>query len=299
MSRIFVAGASGVIGRRLVPILVEAGHEVAGTTFSDTQSHLLQSLGARPAVMDAFNRDQVFAVLRDARPEVVIDQLTSLGHGDYAGTARLRKDGTRNLVDAARAVGVTRLIAQSYAQLSAPGPGLATEEDPLDLDAPPPWRVNVEGVDALEQAVADMPVGVILRYGTLYGPDTWYAADGPIAAQVRRGELPATDGVSSFLHIDDAARAAALALDWPAGPINVVDDEPAAGTEWLPIYASVLGAPPPLVRHTRERWERGVSNAKARHQLGWQPLYPSWREGFRTVLRAEESSKQPASQPGR
>jgi nucleoside-diphosphate-sugar epimerase len=234
--------------------------------------------------MDAFDRQQVFAVLRDARPEVVIDQLTSLFHADYEGTARLRREGTRNLVDAALAVGVTRLIAQSYVQLYAPGPGLATEDDPLDLDVPPSWRINVEGVHALEQAVADMPEAIILRYGTLYGPDTWYAPDGPIAGQVRRAELPATDGVISFLHIDDAARAAALALSWPSGPINVVDDEPAPGTEWLPFYASLLEAPPPPVKHTRERWERGTSNAKARHQLGWQPLYPTWREGFRALL---------------
>jgi nucleoside-diphosphate-sugar epimerase len=246
--------------------------------------------------MDAFNRDQVFTVLRNARPEVVIDQLTSLSQGDYAGTAHLRKEGTRNLVDAAMAVGVTRFIAQSYAQVYAPGPGLATEDAPLDLDASPPWRVNVEGVHALEQAVVEMPEGVILRYGTLYGPDTGYAADGPIAEQVRRGELPATDGVSSFLHIDDAARAAVLALDWPPGPINVVDDEPAPGTEWLPLYASLLGAPRPPVRHTRERWERGVSNAKARHQLGWQPLHPTWREGFRAAHGATHASGARAAQ---
>lgn len=295
MSRIFVAGASGVIGRRLVPLLVEAGHETTGTTFSDTQSRLLQSLGAQFVVMDAFDRDRVFAVLREARPDIVIDQMTSLSHGDYAGTARLRKEGTRNLVDAARAVGVRRFIAQSYAELYAPGSGLATEETPLDLEAPLPERGNVEGVYALEQAVADMPVGVVLRYGRLYGPDTGYAASGPIAEQVRRGEVPATDGVTSFLHIDDAARAAVLALDWPAGPINVVDDEPAAGTEWLPIYASILGAPPPPVRHTRERWERGISNAKARHQLEWQPLYPTWREGFRTGLSTADANSEPAS----
>jgi nucleoside-diphosphate-sugar epimerase len=287
MSKVFVAGASGVIGRRLVPLLVEAGHEVTGTTVSGKQSEFLQSLGARPAVMDAFDRDQVFAVLGDARPDVVIDQMTSLSHGDYPGTARLRKEGTRHLVDAALAVGVTRFIAQSYAQVYAPGPELATEDDTFDLDAPPSWRVNVEGVYALEQAVADMPEGVMLRYGTLYGPGTGYAPDGAIAERVRRGELPATDGVSPFLHIDDAARAAVLALDWPAGPINIVDDDPTPGTEWLPIFASYLGAPPPPVKHTRERWERGISNAKARHQLGWQPLYPTWREGFWAVLQRE------------
>lgn len=294
MSKIFVAGASGVIGRRLVPLLVGAGHEVTGTTVSDTQSRVLESLGARSAVMDAFDRDQVFAVVRDADPDVVIDQMTSLGHGDYQGTARLRKEGTRNLVDAALTVGVRRFIAQSYAELYAPGPGLATEDDPLDLDAPPARRINVEGVAALEQAVADMPVGVILRYGTLYGPDTGYAPNGPIAAQVRRGELTATDGVNSFLHIDDAAHVAALALDWPAGPINIVDDDPAPGTEWLPIYAAVLGAPPPPVRHTREHWERGASNAEARHQLGWQPLYPSWRQGFPAEVEAVGTYSGPA-----
>jgi nucleoside-diphosphate-sugar epimerase len=138
-------------------------------------------------------------------------------------------------------------------------------------------------VQALERAVAEAPVGVVLRYGLLYGPGTWYTRDGLTTEQVRRGELTATDGVTSFLHVADAAQAALAALAWPAGPVNIVDDAPAAGTEWLPLYASLVGAPPPLVTLGAANWERGASNARA-HELGWSPQFPTWREGFKSAM---------------
>lgn len=176
------------------------------------------------------------------------------------------------------------MVAQSIAFAYAPGDGPAREEEPPDVAAPPPRRDTVLGVWALEQAVAELPVGVVLRYGLLYGPGTWNAPDGPVADQVRRRERPATDGVASFVHVEDAARAALAALAWPPGPVNVVDDDPAPGTVWLPVYAAAIGAPPPPVRAGAARGERGASNARARQELGWAPLYPTWREGFRVAL---------------
>ncbi len=214
---------------------------------------------------------------------MVIHQLTDLSARDFAGNSHLRIEGTRNLVDAALAVGVQRMIAQSISWIYVAGQGPAREDEPLDLDQPPPRGQTVAAVQSLEQAVAQIPFGVILRYGMLYGPGTWFARDGLTTEQVRRGELIATDAVTSFLHVADAAQAALLALDWPAGAYNIVDDVPAAGTEWLPVYASLVSAPPPLVKRGAFGWERGASNARAR-QLGWRPLYPAWREGFKTAL---------------
>lgn len=273
--RIFLAGATGAIGRALVPLLVSAGHDVAGTTRFPPKAAQIQSLGARPVVLDVFDRDAVFASIRAERPDAIIHQLTDLSAFDLAANARLRVTGTRNLVDAALVAGVHRVVAQSLAFVYAPGSDLAREEDPID---------DVAGVPALEAAVGEVSEGVILRYGSLYGPGTWYARDGLFADRVHRRELVATDGVTSFTHVADAARAALLALDWPDGTVNVVDDEPAAGKVWLPDYAAILGAPPPPVQDGSAPRERGASNAKARNLLGWEPLYATWRNGFRAAL---------------
>jgi nucleoside-diphosphate-sugar epimerase len=214
----------------------------------------------------------------------VIHQLTALKDWNLEDNARIRKEGTRNLVDAAIASGAKRLIAQNIAWAYGPGESPASETDGLDIEAAPPRKTTIEGVVALERAVAEMPSHVILRYGMLYGPDTWYAPDGLIADRVRRREMPATDGFTSFLHVEDAAQAAVLALDWPDGIVNIVDDEPAAGTEWLPYYAALLGAPAPEIKPGRAGWERGASNAKARRKYGWTPMYGSWRNGFEKSL---------------
>ena len=296
--KIFLAGATGVIGHLLLPLLVEAGHEVAGTTRRPDRLEQIAAAGARPVLADALDREAVFAALAAKRPDAVLHQLTDLSGRDFAANARLRVEGTRNLVDAALAVGVGRMIAQSIAWIYAPGRGPAREEEPLDLAAPPPRGPTVAAVWALERAVAELPVGVSLRYGLLYGPGTWYARSGLVTEQVRRGELAATDGVTSFLHVADAAGAALAALAWPAGPLNIVDDEPAAGVDWLPLYARLVGAPPPPVRPGAAGWERGASNARVR-QLGWRPRYPSWRDGFATVLGAGPSGGEPAGSPGR
>jgi nucleoside-diphosphate-sugar epimerase len=282
--RIFLAGAAGVVGRPLVAMLVEAGHEVTGTTRTPERGTLLRSLGARAVIVDVYDRENLHAIVRDARPEAVIHQLTDLAGGVSSGNARVRVEGTRNLVDAALAAGVRRMISQSIAFVYRPGDGPAREDEPLDLEAPPPRRATVEAVKVLEDATAEMPEGVVLRYGSFYGPGSRYAPDGATAEQVRRGALPATTAITSFIHVADAARAAVLALKWPAGILNIVDDEPAPATEWLPIYAAALGASPPPFGEDQTRGARGASNARAREGLGWQPLYPSWREGFRTAL---------------
>ncbi|REK52378.1 MAG: NAD(P)-dependent oxidoreductase [Thermobacillus sp.] len=282
--RIFVAGASGVIGRRLLPKLAAAGHDVTGLTHRAENMPHIEAAGARAVVADIFDRDSVMRALEAARPDVVIHQLTALKEWNLEDNANIRKTGTRHLVDAALAAGAKRMTAQSIAWAYEPDESPASETDGLDLRAAPPRSTTIEGVAALEQAVQEMPSSVILRYGMLYGPDTWYAPDGLIADRVRRREMPATDGVTSFLHVEDAAQAAVLALDWPDGIVNIVDDEPAAGTEWLPHYAALLGAPAPELKPGRGGWERGASNAKARREYGWTPIYGSWRTGFEQSL---------------
>jgi nucleoside-diphosphate-sugar epimerase len=281
--KILVVGAAGVIGRRLVPLLVAAGHEVAGTTRSTGKDRLLRELGATPVVVDVFAREHLFKVVSEVQPEVIIHQLTDLSERDTAANSHLRRVGTRNLVDAAREAGIEHLIAQSISWVSAPGDGPADESVPLDLEAPEPRLGMVQGVQALEEAVGELAKGVVLRYGLFYGPGTWYAPDGAVAEQVRRGQVVADEGVTSFLHVDDAAGATLLALDWPAGIFNIVDDEPAPGSVWLPVYAETLGAPAPATSSEHPRGARGASNAKARLQ-GWQPTFSSWRAGFRQAV---------------
>jgi nucleoside-diphosphate-sugar epimerase len=271
--RIFVAGATGVIGRRLLPLLVHAGHDVWGTTRRPERAAQVAATGARPVVADAYDAPALAEAVAAAAPDVVVQQLTDLASEDRAANARLRIEGTRNLVDAAMAAGVDTMLAQSIAWIYAPGAAPAVEQDPLDPDAPP-----FPGVSALETAVAAMPRGVVLRYGMLYGAGTWYARDGAMADRARAGELSAKPTWTPFLHADDAASAAVAALDWPAGPINVVDDEPATERDWLPVFCESVGAPAPPVEDGPSG--RPVSNAKAR-ELGWRPSFPSWREGFR------------------
>lgn len=278
---VFVAGAAGAVGRQLLPMLIEAGYKVFGTTRSPAKTAQMEAIGVHPVVVDVFDRHALIAAVGEAKPDVIIHQLTDLSAADFAGTDRLRIDGTRNLVDAAKAAGVRRMIAQSLAIVYAPRAEPATEQDLL-ADNSPTKRDIVNGVRSLEAAVEELPEGISLRYGLLYGPGTWYSRSGPFADAVRKGERPASKGISSFLHVKDSARAAMLAIDWPAGVVNIVDDEPAAGTEWLPLFATAIGAPPPPMGENGG--EQGVSNRKARQELGWELLHPTWHEGFRTAL---------------
>jgi nucleoside-diphosphate-sugar epimerase len=290
--RILLAGSTGVVGRRLVPLLVAGGHHVTALTRRPDNAPALRAAGAHPAVVDVRDAEALVATVRDAAPEVVMHQLTDLGAADLAANAELRVTGTRHLVDAALAAGARRIVAQSIAWAYAGGDGPAGEDTPLDLDAPEPRATSVRGVAALEAAVHEAPEWVVLRYGMFYGPDTWFAPDGLRAddARAARGtaaggvgkhSLVADGDVTSFLHVDDAAAAAVAALDWPSGAVNVCDDEPAAAREWVPVFCSSVGAPPPPGSDApRRAWARGADNQRARKRLGWTPRHTSWRTGF-------------------
>ncbi|PFT98335.1 dTDP-glucose 4,6-dehydratase [Bacillus thuringiensis] len=282
--KIFVAGATGVIGRSLLPMLIKNGHIVFAMIRNTSQVEVMKKVGAIPVIADVFNRKAVFSVLEETNPDVVIHQLTSLSSWDFENNAKIRTKGTRNLVDAAKNVGVQKLIAQSISWAYEPGDTFATEKDSLHITASMPRQVTVNGILKLEKAVTELPESVILRYGTLYGPGTWYAENGLIANQVRNNEIIASDGISSFIHVEDAARATMLALNWPSGIVNIVDNYPATSKEWLPIYAAAIGAPQPKVQDGKNSWERGASNNKARKEYGWTPLFPSWSEGFNNLI---------------
>lgn len=282
--RIFLAGATGVIGRSLVPLLVGQGHQVTALSRSVSAGEWLREQGANTTTADVFDADALTRSVRAAAPEAVIHQLTDLRAGSSASNARMRRAGTRNLVDAALAAGARRIVAQSISWAYAPGQDPASEDEPLDLEAGEPRQTTVGGVAALERAAREMPEWVVLRYGTLYGPGTWYAPDGMTADKARDGELTADADVSSFVHVEDAAAAAAQALAWPSGFVNICDDEPAAGHDWVPRYCEVVGAAAPR-RDSAERkgWARGADAHYARKHLGWAPAHPSWREGFASM----------------
>lgn len=311
--RVFVAGATGVIGRPLVRRLVDAGHVVTGMTRFDEKAGPMLDAGVRTVVVcNAFDGEALTKAIVAARPEVVVNLLTDIPKAidpkryadQTAGNDLLRREGTRNLVEAARRGGVSRLLAESISFAYAPGAGLVKDEDAsLYLDAPVPFRATVEAVIALEEQVlwAGDVQGLVLRYGRLYGPGTVYAPGGQVAELVRRRRFPIVGdggGVFSFVHVEDAAEATALAVTGGSpGVYNIVDDEPAPVSEWLPAYAAALRAPRPrrvpafvarlaagtfVVESMTE--ERGASNAKARAQLGWEPVYPSWRTGFEEAL---------------
>lgn len=234
--RVLVAGATGAVGRQLVPRLEAAGHAVVGIS------------RCGPCPVDVLDAGAVRRAVAEAAPDAVVHQLTDLGGADGAANNRVRVEGTRNLVDAARAAGVGRIVAQSIAWAYAPGDAPADESVPLDATEELPRARIVAGVRALESAVAELPEAVVLRYGILYGPGTWYAPGGAVAAALAGepgarfpGSTAADASVSSFVHVADAAEAAVRALAWPPGAYNVVDDEPAPGHDWLPVLAGALG----------------------------------------------------------
>jgi nucleoside-diphosphate-sugar epimerase len=280
---ILLAGSTGVIGRRLLPVLVAEGHHVTALTRRAERAALLRAAGADPVVADVRDAGALAAAVRDAAPEVVVHQLTDLAAADLAANATLRENGTRNLVDAALAAGARRVVAQSIAWAYLGGDRPATEDTPLDVDAPEPRRTTVRGVAALEAAVREAPEWVVLRYGMFYGPDTWFAPDGLRAADAHAGKLGADGDITSFVHVDDAAAATVSALTWPSGAVNVCDDEPAAAGDWVPAFCAAVGAPPPPRSDgsgARRPWARGADNRRAREERGWTPQHPTWRPGF-------------------
>jgi 2-alkyl-3-oxoalkanoate reductase len=310
--RVFVAGASGAIGRSLVPQLVAAGHDVTGTTRSEEGAETIRAAGARPVVCDALDAAALHSAVADAGPDVVVHQLTALPHrfdprdkDIYAPTNRLRSESTRTLLDAARAAGAKRMVCQSVAFAYAPGPQpeVKDEDAPLAFGAPPPFGDGIRALDGMERAVvgAEGLDGLVLRYGWFYGPGTYYAEDGSMAADVRRRRFPVIGkgtGLYSFIHVDDAASATVAAVERGApGIYNVVDDDPAAQREWLPVYADAMRAKKPMrvpvwiarlvvgKIATVANVQPGASNAKAKRYLGWEPRWPSWRQGFREAPR--------------
>jgi 2-alkyl-3-oxoalkanoate reductase len=304
--RVFVTGATGALGRHLVPGLVAAGHEVTATTRRSDKIAQLRAAGAEPVVVDGLDREAVIAAVRAAAPEVIVHEMTALADmrslrkpdQGFAATNELRTRGTDNLLAAAARAGTRRVIAQSYA---GPGPdkrsggALKTEADPLD------WR-SIPGAVQMPAAITyvdktvplEAPEGIVLRYGGLYGP----GASDPLVEMVRKRRVPVIGGgtgIWSFVEVTDAAAATLAAIDHGApGVYNVVDDDPAPVAEWLPYLAKVAGAKPPL---RLPAWlgrllagefvvaqmtsARGYSNDKAIKELGWEPRYPSWRDGFR------------------
>ena len=301
--RILIAGATGVIGRPLVPLLLAAGHEVFGMSRTEDRARALDAIGARGLVADALDRDAVARAVQEAQPEMVMQQLTALPQRisrkamaeGYAQTNRLRDEGTALLLEAAPGA---RMLAQSIAFVHRPGPGLRSEDDPMYTDASGPMGAVLRTLQEMEQRVVSAG-GTVLRYGYLYGPGTWYARDGAYATMARRRMLPLArkaDAVSSFLHVDDAAGATVAALDAAPGVYQVVDDDPALPRDWVPAFATAVGAKPPrrlpdfLIRRVAGPVAAyhlldvpGASNARFKAATGWQPRLPSWREGFKTL----------------
>jgi nucleoside-diphosphate-sugar epimerase len=310
--RVFVAGATGAVGSRLVPLLVSGGQSVIGLTRNPAKTDVIRQGGGKPVIADALNRAAIVAAVAGAKPDVIVHEMTSLSDANdlrrmarsFAATNRLRTEGLNNLLAAAKQAGTRRLVTQSfcgwpYVREGAP---IKTEDDPLDPEPPRQLRRTLEAIRYLENTVtaASEIEGVVLRYGAFYGPGTGLF-DGPMIEQLRHRRVPLIadgNGWWSFVHIDDAATATAIAVERGApGIYNIVDDEPAPVRDWLPTLARMLGAKPP--RHV-PKWlariiagehiaalmteVRAGSNAKAKRDLSWQPKYASWRQGFAEVL---------------
>jgi 2-alkyl-3-oxoalkanoate reductase len=319
--RVFVAGATGVIGQFLVPGLVSAGHEVTGSTRSALKANQLKAQGATPVIVDGLDRETVLKAVTAAQPEVVIDQMTALTSmrslrnldKTFAVTNELRSSGTDYLLEAAREAGTRRFIAQSFTGWNniRSGTKVKTEDDPLDPHPLAGTARSLAALKHLEEAVPQaVPEGLVLRYGVLYG----HGASDLMLEAVRKRQLPVVGGGTgswSWTEVTDAAAATVAAVTRGApGLYNVVDDEPATVSEWVPYLASCLGAKPPM---RAPAWlgrllggdlvavwmtqGRGASNEKAKRELGWTPNYPSWRDGFPVwaeAFKAEQHSKQAA-----
>jgi 2-alkyl-3-oxoalkanoate reductase len=318
--RVFVTGASGAIGTRLVPQLLERGHEVVGTHHSPGSADRLRALGAGPVLLDLLDPAAVREAVLEAQPDAIIHEATALAglkdfrHFDrsFAETNRLRTTGTDALLAAAREAGIRKFVAQSFAsyRYERSGGPVKTEDDPLDGDPVPAMRESSAAMRHLDRAVTEAG-GIALRYGGFYG-----APNDELVAAVRKRVFPIVGdgaGVTSFIHLDDAATATVLALEYDQpGVLNIVDDEPAPARDWLPVMAEVVGAKPP---RRVPRWlarvvageaaammateARGASNARAKRELGWTLRYPSWRQGFvasyATIDESTEEAKMRAA----
>lgn len=306
--KVFVAGASGAIGRPLVRQLVEAGHAVTGMTRGKDRADEIRAAGAEAVVCDALDGAALETAVRHAEPEAVVHLLTALpSRIDYKAddplgpTNRIRREGTRNLLAAASAAGARRIVAESFAPLYEwKGGWVKSEDDGLFLAAPPPFGEAAAALAELEQQVleAERIDGVVLRFGWLYGPGTFFARHGSQTEEALKRRLPIVgrgSGTYSFVHVEDAASAVFAAIErGAAGIYNVSDDEPAPMREWVPVFAEAVGAKKPLrlpswlvrlfagaAATAMATSVRGATNAKIKDELGWRPRYPSWRQGFR------------------
>jgi nucleoside-diphosphate-sugar epimerase len=314
--KIFFAGATGVVGRRLIPLLVAGGHDVIATTRTPDKIATLRAGGADALLLDGLDKDAVMKAVASSRPDVIVHQMTALASirnlrkfdEEFALTNRLRTEGTENLLAAARVAGTRKLVAQSYTGWTNERRGgrIKTEDDPLDSNPPKAMAKTLGAIRTLENMVlkASGITGIVLRYGNFYGPGTSLSQDGEIVNMIRHRKFPLVGdgaGVWSFIHIDDAARATQLAVErGTSGIYNIVDDDPAELSVWLPDLAQAIGAKPP---HHVPAWlgrlvmgeavlsmmtkARGSSNTKAKRALTWQPVYSSWRDGFRHSLSPE------------
>jgi len=313
--RIFLAGATGVLGMRLIPRLLERGHKVIGTTTTKDKLSDLKRLGVDPILMDGLDRDSVRSAVSAADPEVVVNEMTALSKvrnyknfdQEFALTNRLRADGTSHLVAASRQCGVKKIVVQSFAgwpfeQTKAPA---NSEEAPFERNIPTRMKQSQRAIQAMEETVLsqESPAGVVLRYGYFYGPGTSFDVEGEISKALRKRAFPLIGGgtgVWSLIHVDDAAEATRLAIECaPSGIYNITDDRPSTIGDWLPGLAALLNAKRPM---RMPRWvgrffvgesglymmtqARGALNAKAKRVLGWNPAYPDWHSGFAATLRS-------------
>jgi nucleoside-diphosphate-sugar epimerase len=306
--RVFVAGATGVVGRQLLPLLAEVGHEPIGMARTAAAADRVRELGGRPVRADALDPDAVAQAVRTAAPDAIVNMLTAIPAKldvrhtarDFAATNRLRTEGTRNLLAAAERTGVRRVVAQGLAYAYEPGDGVANEDAPLWANPPAQFVPVLAALREMERQTTAAG-GLVLRLGHLYGPGSAFAADGQFTQQVRAGKLPVVGGGTatfSFLHGADAASAIVAALDRPVrGVLNVVDDDPAPAREWIPALARIVGGrtpmrlPAALARPAIGGWGvafmtrlRGADNARTRLSLDWRPRYASWRDGFAAEL---------------
>jgi 2-alkyl-3-oxoalkanoate reductase len=322
--RVFLAGGSGAVGKRLIPVLVARGHVVVATTRTEGKKNELRAMGVEPVVMNALDRVEVMRAVAFARPDVVVHQMTAIPpvrslrrlDEEFALTNRLRTEGIEYLLEAARSAGVRRFVAQSYTgwpNIRQGGP-IKTEEDPLDPDPPRSMKRTFAAIRQLETSVtsAGSMEGIVLRYGSFYGPGTSIGPGGDFVELVRQRKFPIFGnggGVWSFIHIDDVAHATLAAIESSrSGIYNIVDDEPAPVSVWLPELAQAVGARPP---YRLPAWVgrllmgeagmsvmtqvRGSSNAKAKRLLNWNPVYASWRVGFQGILAPEGMESVPFS----
>ncbi|MCJ0939957.1 NAD-dependent epimerase/dehydratase family protein [Mammaliicoccus sciuri] len=282
MTKIFVTGATGLIGTKLTKRLIEEGYEVAGLTTSEKGKEKLDNAGVKAYIGNILEYDTIEKSIGDFKPDIIMNEITDLKQVDMSANTKVRIEGTKNLVEAAIKHDVPHIQSQSIAFVYEAGDTLATEETSLDYDASSDRKITVDGVEGLEKESARLNKHVILRYGLLYGPGTWYGKDGMIYNQFINGEVTMTDGVQSFIHIDDAVETAIQALNFESGIYNVADDEPVKGDDWAKWYANELNVSPTLNIEPAAPFERGVTNKKFKDQ-GGKLIYTTWKDGMHPI----------------